>query len=67
MKQFRFLLIAAFFAATPLVAETFKVDKSHSSADFRIRHLMSNVTGRFADFDATINLNRGNPAASSVE
>jgi polyisoprenoid-binding protein YceI len=67
MKQFRFLLIAALFAATPLFAETFKVDKAHSQAEFKVRHMMSSVTGRFNDFDATIDLNRANPAASKVD
>ncbi|HEU4521810.1 MAG TPA: YceI family protein [Thermoanaerobaculia bacterium] len=68
MKHFKVALVAALLAATPLfAADTFKVDKSHSSADFKIRHMMSNVTGRFSDFDATIALDRGNPAASSVE
>ena len=68
MKSFRFLFAAALLVIAPLLAaETFKVDKAHSSADFKIRHLMSNVTGRFGDFDATIEIDRGNPAASTVE
>lgn len=70
MKQIRTFLIAA-LVALPLVAqeapESWTVDKSHSSATFKIRHLMSNVTGNFGDFDAAINLDRANPAASSVE
>lgn len=55
-------------AQAPAVAgEVWTVDKSHSSANFKVRHLMSNVTGRFGDFDAAINLDRANPAKSSVE
>jgi polyisoprenoid-binding protein YceI len=67
MKQLRFLAVAALFATTPLFAESFKVDKAHSQAEFRVRHMMSSVTGRFNDFGATIDLNRANPDASKVE
>jgi polyisoprenoid-binding protein YceI len=68
MKHLRVVLAMALLVATPLLAaETFKIDKAHSAADFKIRHMMSNVTGRFGDFDATISLDRKNPAASSVE
>ena len=68
MKQFRSLLIAALFAATPLfAAETFKIDGVHSLADFRVRHMMSNVTGKFGAMEGTVNLDRANPAKSSVD
>jgi len=67
MKHLRILAVAALFAANPLFAESFKIDKAHSQAEFKIRHMMSNVTGRFNDFDAMIDLNRSNPAASKVE
>lgn len=70
MKQFRSILVSVVFLATvPLFAatETFTIDKMHSSAEFKIRHMVSNVTGRFTDFAGTINADRKNPAASSVE
>ena len=58
--------------ATPLFAQeaapdVFGVDKAHSSTAFKVRHMMSNVTGNFRDFDALITLDRENPAKSSVE
>ena len=61
-----------FAADTPKTApaagvETFTLDKAHSDASFRIRHMMSSVTGSFNDFDATINLDRANPARSTVD
>jgi len=66
----RYLLIAALIA-TPLFAqtapETWTVDKGHSSATFKVRHMMANVTGQFREFDGTINIDRANPAKSSVE
>ncbi|MEO8378728.1 MAG: YceI family protein [Acidobacteriota bacterium] len=43
------------------------VDKPHSMAMFKIRHLMSTVTGQFRDFEVAARLDRANPASSSVE
>lgn len=73
MKAVRNLIIAAIIAV-PLAAqapasavETWAVDKVHSSATFKIRHIMANVTGQFRDFAGTIQVDRANPANSSVE
>ncbi|HVG24769.1 MAG TPA: YceI family protein [Thermoanaerobaculia bacterium] len=80
MKHVRNLLFAAAVAA-PLLAqtpapapaapaparETWTVDKVHSGTAFRIRHLMSNVTGRFKGFDAKLMVDRGDPARSTIE
>ena len=71
MKFIRSILITA-LVATPLLAQTtapevWGVDKSHSNATFKVRHLMANVTGSFNDLDAVINIDRANPASSSVE
>lgn len=54
-------------AAAPAATEVFTVDKSHSSAQFKVRHMMANFTGQFRDFDAIINVDRARPSASSVE
>ena len=70
MKQFRSLAIAvAALAALPLFAaqETFTVDKVHSAAEFKIRHMMSSVGGKFSDFGGTVVVDRANPVNSSVE
>jgi polyisoprenoid-binding protein YceI len=74
MNVIRRLAVAAFlavplFAQTPAAApaEVWVVDKPHSSASFKIRHLMSSVTGNFRDFDAAVQINRAEPARSSVE
>ena len=55
------------FAQTPAAPEVWVIDKPHSSATFKIRHLMSNVPGTFRDIDAVINIDRAQPARSSVE
>jgi polyisoprenoid-binding protein YceI len=68
MKSLRHLLLLT-LVATPLFAQTesFGVDKNHSTAQFKVRHFTSNVVGQFRDFDAVVNLDRANPAKSSVE
>ena len=72
MKFIRSILIAALvatplFAQAPASTEAWGVDKAHSEVRFKVRHLMSNVTAGFNDFDAAINIDRANPASSSVE
>ena len=68
MKRFNTILVAALIAAAPvLAAETYNVDAIHSEANFKVRHMMSSVTGSFNDFKATVSLDRENPAASSVD
>jgi len=57
------LSAAAAFADT----QTYVVDRPHSQATFTVRHLMSKVTGKFDDFTGVVNVDRANPAASSVE
>jgi polyisoprenoid-binding protein YceI len=57
------LSAAAAFADT----QTYVVDRAHSQATFTVRHLMSKVTGKFDDFAGVVNVDRANPAASSVE
>ncbi|HET7710708.1 MAG TPA: YceI family protein, partial [Thermoanaerobaculia bacterium] len=42
-------------------------DAAHSEANFKVRHLMSNVSGSFNDFAANLSIDQKNPAASSVE
>ncbi|MFY9822529.1 MAG: YceI family protein [Thermoanaerobaculia bacterium] len=58
------LLLPALAAAEPAI---YKVDVDHSGVSFSIRHFVSNVSGRFRDFDGVIKYDRANPAASSVE
>lgn len=73
MKFIRSILIISLIA-TPLLAQTpaaapeaWAVDKNHSNVIFKVRHLVANVSGSFNDFGADINIDRANPANSSVE
>jgi polyisoprenoid-binding protein YceI len=51
--------------STPL--RTFQIDKSHSEVEFQVRHLITKVRGRFADFAGTIEFDEEHPAQSRVE
>lgn len=57
------LLLPALASADPAV---YKVDSDHSGIGFTVRHFVSNVPGRFKDFDGVIKYDAQNPAASSV-
>ncbi len=59
-------------APTPATAATdavkvYTLDPSHSEVAFTVRHLVTNVRGRFNDYSATIRMDTANPEASSVE
>jgi polyisoprenoid-binding protein YceI len=47
-------------------ADTYEIDKGHSEAAFRVRHLVSKVQGRFTDFNGTVAIDAAKPEASSV-
>ena len=47
--------------------ETYMIDKVHSMANFKIRHLFSKVTGTFSDVTGTIWIDRDNLEKSKVE
>ncbi|HVR10230.1 MAG TPA: YceI family protein, partial [Thermoanaerobaculia bacterium] len=51
-------------AAQPAV---YKADPVHSKVGFSIRHLVSDVDGRFKDFDGAIKYDSQHPADSSVQ
>jgi polyisoprenoid-binding protein YceI len=70
MKHFRSIFLAtAILVTVPIFAapDTFSADPKHSGAEFKIRHMMSNVGGKFLDFAGSASLDKANPAASSVE
>jgi polyisoprenoid-binding protein YceI len=58
------LSVPALASAAPVV---FKIDPDHSSVAFSIRHFVSNVPGRFKEFEGTIKYDKQNPAASAVQ
>src|SRR5881227_3417158 len=47
---------------------TYSIDPAHSTADFKVRHLMvTNVRGEFSGVSGTVQLDDANPANSKVE
>jgi len=60
-------LSALLIVQSAFAADTYVFDKAHSSIGFQIRHLFSNVTGKFDDFTGTIQYDEANPEQSSVE
>jgi polyisoprenoid-binding protein YceI len=73
IRQSRTYLAAALFAAAPAftlpaaAADTYGIDKAHSEVLFTVKHLVSQVTGRFQDFDGKIVIDRAKPEASTAE
>ena len=68
--KFRTLIAAALLigaASLASASDAFTIDSRHSEAAFRIRHFMSRVSGKFADVSGVVNVDKANPAASSVE
>lgn len=61
-------LVAVLALASPAAAaaETFTFDANHASVMFQVRHLMSQVTGKFNAFEGAVQIDREDPKASSV-
>lgn len=62
------LALASSLAALPAAAaDVYTIDAAHTEVSFQIRHLVTNVRGRFTDFAGTIVFDKANAASSSVE
>jgi polyisoprenoid-binding protein YceI len=48
-------------------ARTYTIDRAHSNVKFKIRHLISEVEGRFTEFDGSVTYDPQAPQASNVE
>jgi polyisoprenoid-binding protein YceI len=59
--------VAVLVSASAFAADTFNIDRSHSNATFKVRHMMSSTTGNFGDFKGVVVVDREAPAKSSVE
>ena len=67
IRQLSLTAAAAVLAASPVLADTYVIDKSHSDASFQIRHMMSKVRGQFTDYAGSINVDPAKPESASVE
>ena len=52
--------------ATQSETRTYSIDKAHSEVAFQVRHLLTKVRGRFADFEATLTYDEERPERSTV-
>ena len=48
------LLIYSLTLLAQSKAATYQVDPVHSSVEFKVRHMVSKITGRFTDFSGTV-------------
>ena len=67
MKRWILGLLALSTIGASAEPATYKVDTAHSSIIFNIRHLVSQVEGRFRVFDGSIAYDAANVSNSSVE
>ena len=69
MSKTRFAVLAASLAlAAPVqAAETYQFDKAHTTVGFQVRHIYTNVSGKFTDFSGTIQVDRAKPESSTVD
>jgi len=66
----KLLTVVALTAAAALpvqAADTYNVDPSHSEAGFQIRHLVTQVRGKFTDYKGTIQVDPAKMENSSVD
>ncbi len=62
------LVLVAMTVAMPAMAATYDIDASHSSVEFKIKHLgISSVRGTFTSFSGQFDFVRGNPEQWSSE
>lgn len=69
MRFYRFfalVFVTTFFASLPTWAEKSTVVPANSKVEFSLRHFTGRASGRFKDFDGTLNFNAKDPEKSSV-
>jgi polyisoprenoid-binding protein YceI len=72
--MFRKLLTAAALATLTTIvalpaqaADTYKIDPGHSDVSFQVRHMLTQVRGKFNDYQGTVNLDPAKLESSSVD
>lgn len=68
LRRFASVAIAALLvSASSWAADSWTIDKAHSEVNFKVRHLVSKVSGSFTDFDGKITTDFESPENASVE
>lgn len=65
-RSFLAAVTLTLFAAPGIWAETYEIDANHSSASFSIRHIFSQVKGRFVQLSGSITYEPKEPEKASV-
>ncbi len=60
-------LATAAITTLPVRADVYTIDKAHSEVSFQVRHLVTQVRGKFDDYQGTINLDPAKLENSSVD
>jgi polyisoprenoid-binding protein YceI len=61
------LVALAISAPAVIRADTYMIDKDHTSVTFRIRHLFTKVSGRFDEFEGKVSFDPAKPEQTKVE
>ncbi len=61
------LALSAFAALPAQAAEIYAIDPGHSEVSFQVRHLVTQVRGKFNDYQGTIDLDPARLESSKVE
>ena len=70
MKTTKFLMLFVFgvFALTPtLFAATYKIDETHTTVSFKIRHILTPLQGHFKKFEGTFDYDPAKPESWKTE
>jgi polyisoprenoid-binding protein YceI len=68
MKRLGLALLVALIATSAAFAQNWSIDAAHSQIGFSVKHMViSNVSGKFTDFDGTIVFDGKNLAAGTVD
>ena len=67
IRKLSLIVAAAVIVASPVLADTYVIDKNHSDASFQVRHMMSRVRGQFNDYAGSITVDPAKPEGASVE
>lgn len=67
MKGFRLVIVLALAnCLVALAGETSRIDPTHSTIAFRVRHMLGTAKGTFSKFNGRIVVDRDHPEQSSV-
>lgn len=67
MRKWSILMSALLMSVSLAGAAEYTLDKTHAAVQFKVRHLVSKVSGQFKDFDLKLAYDPAKPEAAKVE